>query len=31
LHFVHLILLPTVGNNEVMLMNEPGRYFYTNL
>ena len=26
-----LILLPTVGNNEVMLMNEPGRYFYTNL
>ncbi|CAA6817492.1 MAG: TonB-dependent receptor [uncultured Sulfurovum sp.] len=26
-----LVLLPTVGNNEVMLMNEPGRYFYTNL
>jgi iron complex outermembrane receptor protein len=26
-----LILLPTAGNNEVMLMNEPGRYFYTNL
>ena len=26
-----LILLPSVGNNEVMLMNEPGRYFYTNL
>ncbi|NOR55423.1 MAG: TonB-dependent receptor [Sulfurovum sp.] len=26
-----LILLPTVGNNEVMLLNEPGRYFYTNL
>ena len=27
-----LILLPTLpGNNEVMLMNEPGRYFYTNL
>jgi len=26
-----LILLPTVGNNEVMLMNEPGRYLYTNL
>jgi len=26
-----LILLPTIGNNEVMLMNEPGRYFYTNL
>ena len=26
-----LILLPTVGDNEVMLMNEPGRYAYTNL
>jgi len=26
-----LILLPTIGNNEVMLLNEPGRYFYTNL
>jgi len=26
-----LILLPTAGNNFVMLMNEPGRYFYTNL
>jgi len=26
-----LILLPTAGDNEVMLMNEPGRYFYTNL
>jgi iron complex outermembrane receptor protein len=26
-----LILLPTIGFNEVMLMNEPGRYFYTNL
>jgi len=26
-----LILLPTVGNNEVMLLNEPGRYVYTNL
>jgi iron complex outermembrane receptor protein len=26
-----LILLPTVGDNEVMLMNEPGRYLYTNL
>jgi iron complex outermembrane receptor protein len=26
-----LILLPTAGNNYVMLMNEPGRYFYTNL
>jgi len=26
-----LILLPTVGDNEVMLMNEPGRYVYTNL
>ena len=26
-----LILLPTAFNNYVMLMNEPGRYFYTNL
>jgi iron complex outermembrane receptor protein len=26
-----LILLPTAGQDEVMLMNEPGRYFYTNL
>jgi len=26
-----LILLPTAANNYVMLMNEPGRYFYTNL
>jgi iron complex outermembrane receptor protein len=26
-----LILLPTSGDNEVMLMNEPGRYVYTNL
>jgi len=26
-----LILLPTVGDNEVMLMNEQGRYAYTNL
>jgi iron complex outermembrane receptor protein len=26
-----LILLPTAGNNFVMLMNEPGRYLYTNL
>ncbi|RUM72290.1 MAG: TonB-dependent receptor, partial [Sulfurovum sp.] len=26
-----LVLLPTVGNNEVMLLNEPGRYVYTNL
>ena len=26
-----LILLPTASNNYVMLMNEPGRYFYTNL
>ncbi len=26
-----LILLPTLGNNEVMLLNEPGRYVYTNL
>lgn len=26
-----LILLPTIDNNDVMLMNEPGRYFYTNL
>jgi len=26
-----LILLPTAGLNYVMLMNEPGRYFYTNL
>lgn len=26
-----LILLPTAGNNYVMLMNEPGRYVYTNL
>lgn len=26
-----LILLPTAGNNYVMLMHEPGRYFYTNL
>ena len=26
-----LVLLPTVGNNEVMLLNEPGRYIYTNL
>ena len=26
-----LILLPTAANNSVMLMNEPGRYVYTNL
>jgi len=26
-----LILLPTIDNNEVMLMNEPGRYVYTSL
>ena len=26
-----LILLPTIGNEEVVLMNEPGRYIYTNL
>lgn len=26
-----LILLPTAANNYIMLMNEPGRYFYTNL
>lgn len=26
-----LILLPTIGDNEVMLMNEPSRYIYTNL
>ncbi len=26
-----LILLPTVTRSEVMLMNEPGRYFYTHL
>jgi len=26
-----LILLPTSPNDTVMLMNEPGRYFYTNL
>ena len=26
-----LILLPTIGNNDVMLLNEPGRYLYTNL
>jgi iron complex outermembrane receptor protein len=26
-----LILLPTLGTSEVMLMNEPGRYVYTNL
>ncbi len=26
-----LILLPTAGDNEVMLLNEPGRYVYTNL
>jgi iron complex outermembrane receptor protein len=26
-----LILLPTVEDSEVMLMNEPGRYVYTNL
>jgi len=26
-----LILLPTIGNNEVMLLNEPGRYVYANL
>ncbi len=26
-----LILLPTASNNYVMLMNEPGRYLYTNL
>ncbi len=26
-----LILLTTGGDNNVMLMNEPGRYFYTNL
>lgn len=26
-----LILLPTIGSNEVMLMNEPGRYVYTNI
>ena len=26
-----LILLPTIGNNEVMRMNEPGRYLYSHL
>jgi iron complex outermembrane receptor protein len=26
-----LILLPTTAGGEVMLMNEPGRYIYTNL
>jgi iron complex outermembrane receptor protein len=26
-----LLLLTTIGDNEVMLMNEPGRYLYTNL
>ncbi len=26
-----LILLPTLDGNEVMLLNDPGRYFYTNL
>jgi len=26
-----LVLLPTIGNNEVMLLNEPGRYLYANL
>ena len=26
-----LILLPTLDNSEVMLLNEPGRYIYTNL
>jgi len=26
-----LILLPTLNNSEVMLLNEPGRYIYTNL
>jgi iron complex outermembrane receptor protein len=26
-----LILLPTLGDNEVMLLNEPGRYVYTNI
>jgi iron complex outermembrane receptor protein len=26
-----LILLPTLGNNEVMLLNEPGRYVYANI
>ena len=26
-----LILLPTTKDSEVMLMNEPGRYFYTNV
>jgi len=26
-----LILLPTLGDNEVMLLNEPGRYVYANL
>jgi len=29
--YYDLILLPTIGNEQVMLMNEPGRYFYTNL
>ena len=26
-----LILLPTIGESDVMLMNEVGRYFYTNI
>jgi len=26
-----LILLPTLGDNEVMLLNEPGRYVYANV
>jgi len=26
-----LILLPTAGDDEVMLLNEPGRYLYTNI
>ena len=26
-----LILLPSIGNNEVMLLNEPGRYVYANI
>ncbi len=29
--YYDLILLPTGSNDVVMLMNEPGRYFYTNL
>jgi len=29
--YYDLTLLPTIGNTEVMLMNEPGRYVYTNL